>query len=66
MMAAMAFSHHATRGLGAIARTVKITRILGRYPLSEKSVEKPRKASTVLAFAPLPLGKLNNQLIPWD
>lgn len=54
----MAFSHLATRGLGAIARTVKITRILGRYPLSEKSVEKPRKASSVLAFAPLPLGNV--------
>ncbi|KAF2270749.1 hypothetical protein CC78DRAFT_564066 [Lojkania enalia] len=54
----MAFSHLATRGLGAIARTVKITRILGRYPLSEKSMEKPRKPSSVLAFAPLPLGNV--------
>ncbi|KAL5113691.1 Vacuolar protein sorting-associated protein 8 [Pleosporales sp. CAS-2024a] len=56
--AGMAFSHLATRGLGAIARTVKITRILGRYPLSFKSVEKPRKPSSVLAFAPLPLGNV--------
>ncbi|PSN63066.1 hypothetical protein BS50DRAFT_103737 [Corynespora cassiicola Philippines] len=54
----MAFSHLATRGLGAIARTVKITRILGRYPLSEKSLEKPRKPSSVLAFSPLPLGNI--------
>lgn len=54
----MAFSHLATRGLGAIARTVKTTRILGRYPLSAKSVEKPRKPSSVLAFAPLPLGNV--------
>lgn len=54
----MAFSHLATRGLGAIARTVKITRILGRYPLSEKSLERPRKPSSVLAFAPLPLGNV--------
>lgn len=54
----MAFSHLATRGLGAIARTVKITRILGRYPLSEKSQERPRKPSSVLAFAPLPLGNV--------
>ncbi|KAH3997131.1 hypothetical protein HBI56_124650 [Parastagonospora nodorum] len=56
--AGMAFSHLATRGLGAIARTVKTTRILGRYPLSAKSVEKPRKPSSVLAFAPLPLGNV--------
>lgn len=56
--AGMAFSHLATRGLGAIARSVKITRILGRYPLSAKSAEKPRKPSSVLAFAPLPLGNV--------
>ncbi|KAF1969826.1 hypothetical protein BU23DRAFT_512373 [Bimuria novae-zelandiae CBS 107.79] len=54
----MAFSHLATRGLGAIARTVKTTRILGRYPLSDKSTERPRKPSSVLAFAPLPLGNV--------
>jgi hypothetical protein len=54
----MAFSHLATRGLGALARNVKITRILGRYPLSAKSQEKPRKPSSVLAFAPLPLGNV--------
>ncbi|KAF2468281.1 uncharacterized protein BDR25DRAFT_305253 [Lindgomyces ingoldianus] len=54
----MAFSHLATRGLGAIARTVKTTRILGRYPLSTKSMERPRKPSSVLAFAPLPLGNV--------
>ena len=54
----MAFSHLATRGLGAIARSVKITRVLGRYPLSEKSMEKPRKPSSVLAFSPLPLGNV--------
>jgi hypothetical protein len=56
--AGMAFSHLATRGLGAIARSVKITRILGRYPLSANSAEKPRKPSSVLAFAPLPLGNV--------
>ncbi|KAF2132487.1 hypothetical protein P153DRAFT_332726 [Dothidotthia symphoricarpi CBS 119687] len=54
----MAFSHLATRGLGAIARSVKTTRILGRYPLSAKSLEKPRKPSSVLAFSPLPLGNV--------
>ncbi|KAH6637875.1 Golgi CORVET complex core vacuolar protein 8-domain-containing protein [Boeremia exigua] len=54
----MAFSHLATRGLGALARNVKITRILGRYPLTAKSHEKPRKPSSVLAFAPLPLGNV--------
>jgi hypothetical protein len=56
--AGMAFSHLATRGLGAIARSVKTTRILGRYPLPEKSIEKLRKPSSVLAFAPLPLGNV--------
>ena len=56
--AGMAFSHLATRGLGAIARTVRTNRILGRYPLPVKSMEKPRKPSSVLAFAPLPLGNM--------
>lgn len=51
----MAFSHLATRGLGAVGRTVKTTRLLGRYP--EPSV-KPRKASSVLAFSSLPLGNV--------
>ena len=54
----MAFSNLATRGLGAVARTVKITRILGRYPLTARSTERPRKPSSVLAFAPLPLGNV--------
>lgn len=54
----MSFSHLATRGLGAIARTVKITRVLGRYPLSDVSSERPRKPSSVLAFSPLPLGNV--------
>lgn len=52
----MAFSHLATRGTGAFGRTVKTTRILGRYPNAPKPAGKPLKPSTVLAFAPLPLG----------
>ncbi|KAL9597089.1 MAG: hypothetical protein Q9219_005372 [cf. Caloplaca sp. 3 TL-2023] len=48
----MAFSHLATRGMGIVARTVKTTRILGRYPANAS----PRKPSSVLAFSPLPLG----------
>ena len=53
----MAFSHLATRGMGAVARTVKTIRILGRYP--EAAVEtKRRKPSSVLAFSPLPLGNV--------
>lgn len=51
----MAFAHLATRGLGAIGRTVKTTRILGRYPYPSTVVKKP---SSVLAFAPLPLGNV--------
>lgn len=54
----MAFSHLATRGLGAVTRTVKTTRLLGRYPIPQ-SPEKPKqKPSSVLAFAPLPLGNV--------
>ena len=52
----MAFSHLATRGMGVVARTVKTTRILGRYPDKASSAERQRKPSSVLAFSPLPLG----------
>ncbi|ROT42258.1 hypothetical protein SODALDRAFT_374612 [Sodiomyces alkalinus F11] len=54
----MAFSHLATRGTGALGRTVKTTRILGRYPDAPPPSGKPLKPSTVLAFAPLPLGNV--------
>ncbi|KAG4419279.1 hypothetical protein IFR04_007598 [Cadophora malorum] len=54
----MAFSHLASRGLGAVGRTVKTTRILGRYPNDLPTGGKSRKPSTVLAFAPLPLGNV--------
>ena len=54
----MAFSHLATRGMGAVGRSVRTTRILGRYPNDTATASKPRKPSTVLAFAPLPLGNV--------
>ncbi|KAI0204642.1 vacuolar assembly/sorting protein VPS8 [Astrocystis sublimbata] len=54
----MAFSHLATRGTGSLGRTVKTVRILGRYPDTPAPSTKPVKPSTVLAFAPLPLGNL--------
>lgn len=54
----MAFSHLATRGTGALGRTIKTTRILGRYPNAPPPAGKPLKPSTVLAFAPLPLGNI--------
>lgn len=54
----MAFSHLATRGLGAVGRTVKTTRILGRYPPLVDVPDQPRKSSSVLAFSPLPLGNV--------
>ena len=54
----MAFSHLATRGTGAVARTVHTTRILGRYPDLVIRQSKPRKASSVLALSPLPLGNI--------
>ncbi|KAF9886819.1 Vacuolar protein sorting-associated protein 8 [Aspergillus nanangensis] len=54
----MAFSHLATRGMGAVGRTVKTTRILGRYPQYISHGNRPRKPSSVLAFSPLPLGNV--------
>jgi hypothetical protein len=54
----MAFSHLATRGLGAVARVVKSARILGRYPSIPPAVDRPRKPSSVLAFSSLPLGNV--------
>lgn len=52
----MAFSHLATRGMGVVARTIKTTRILGRYSDKVSSADRQRKPSSVLAFSPLPLG----------
>ncbi|RMZ91445.1 hypothetical protein DV736_g1310, partial [Chaetothyriales sp. CBS 134916] len=57
----MAFSHLATRGLGAIGRTVKTTRILGRYPDVIARSSKPLKKSSVLAFSALPLGNVERR-----
>lgn len=54
----MAFSHLATRGTGALGRTVKTTRILGRYPDAPVPSGKALKPSTVLAFGSLPLGNV--------
>ena len=54
----MAFSHLATRGTGALGRTVKTTRILGRYPNAPLPAGKTLKPSTVLAFSSLPLGNV--------
>ncbi|KAI5798901.1 Golgi CORVET complex core vacuolar protein 8-domain-containing protein [Geopyxis carbonaria] len=52
----MAFSHLATRGLGAVGRMVKTTRILGRYPTDAGPTGRPRKPSSVLGLSFLPLG----------
>ncbi|KAL8998205.1 MAG: hypothetical protein Q9169_002690 [Polycauliona sp. 2 TL-2023] len=52
----MAFSHLATRGMGSVARSVKTTRILGRYPEATPMPIRQRKPSSVLAFSPLPMG----------
>ena len=56
----MAFSHIATRGLGPVTRSVKTSRLLGRYPPAELDVERSRKPSSVLAFSPLPLGNVES------
>ncbi|KAL8347024.1 hypothetical protein RB601_003376 [Gaeumannomyces tritici] len=55
----MAFAHLATRGTGPLGRTVRTSRILGRYPGSKPPPGKPLKPSTVLAFAPLPLANID-------
>ncbi len=52
----MAFSHLATRGMGMVARSVKTTRILGRYSESTSLDVRQKKPSSVLSFSPLPLG----------
>lgn len=52
----MAFSHLATRGMGAVSRSVRTSRILGRYPDNLPNITRQRKPSSVLAFSPLPLG----------
>ena len=54
----MAFSHLATRGLGPVTRTVKTSRLLGRYPSAREDADRSRKPSSVLAFSPLPLGNV--------
>ena len=54
----MAFSHFASHGLGALGRSYTTTRILGRYSPIKGTVAKSRKASSVLALAPLPLGNI--------
>lgn len=54
----MAFSHVASRGLGPVTRTIKSTRLLGRYPPSDPDAERSKKPSSVLAFSPLPLGNV--------
>lgn len=52
----MAFSHIATRGMGVVTRSVKTTRILGRYPDANTKSVQQRKPSSVLSFASLPFG----------
>ena len=56
----MAFSHLATRGMGMVARAIRTTRILGRYPDVTPAPTRPRKPSTILAFSPLPLGNVEH------
>ena len=60
----MAFSHLATRGMAVVARPVKTTRILGRYPDKASIADRQRKPSSVLAFSPLPLGNAEHAADP--
>ncbi|KIW92297.1 uncharacterized protein Z519_07281 [Cladophialophora bantiana CBS 173.52] len=57
----MAFWHLATRGMGAVGRVVRTTRILGRYPEVVSRPSKPLRKSSVLAFSPLPLGNIEQK-----
>ena len=57
----MAFSHLATRGIGAVSRVVRTTRILGRYAEMITRNSRPQKKSSVLAFSPLPLGNVEQR-----
>ncbi|KAL2406854.1 Vacuolar protein sorting-associated protein 8-like protein [Exophiala dermatitidis] len=57
----LAFSHLATRGMGAVGRVVRTSRILGRYPEVVSRASKPLKKSSVLAFSPLPLGNIEQR-----
>ncbi len=43
-----------------VGRAVRTTRILGRYPVAEEVTQQARKRSSVLAFAPLPLGNVEH------
>jgi vacuolar protein sorting-associated protein 8 len=54
----MAFSHLATRGMGSVGRSVRTTRVLGRYPDILQRAQAVRKPSSVLAFSPLPFGNV--------
>ena len=55
----MAFSHLATRGMGVVARSVKTTRILGRYS-DRSTAPSTRKPSSVLSFSTMPLGNIEH------
>lgn len=52
----MAFSHLFGRSIGLITRSIKTTRILGRYPDNSQAGMQSRKPSSVLSFSSLPLG----------
>jgi hypothetical protein len=54
----MAFSHLASRGTGAVARRIRTTRVLGRYPDLLTRGAPSRRPSAVLAFSALPLGNV--------
>lgn len=60
----MAFSHLASRGLGAVGRSVKTSRLLGRYPSIQPAgaADVLKKPSSVLALAPLPLGNIDREI----
>ena len=54
----MAFAHHAAQGMGILARSIRSTRVLGRYPEPKVASSRPKKPSSVLALSALPLGNV--------
>jgi len=60
----MAFSYLTGRSMGLVARSVKTTRILGRYPDNTVAAVRQKKPSSVLSFSSLPLGSAEHTTDP--
>lgn len=61
----MAFSHLATRGMGSVARSVKTTRILGRYPEATPSPMRRKNPALSWPFRHYQWGTQSMRRIRW-